>query len=190
MKKITIVTAALFFLATASFAQTWTWDKPHSQLNFAISHLGIATIVGTFTSVDAKITASKDDFSDASVMLTADVSSINTNNEQRNTHLKSPDFFDAAKYGTLTFKSTSFTKAGDKKYRVEGDLTFHGITKHVTLDATWNGTITHPMNKKLVAGFNVTGSIKRSDFGIAPSMPSNFLGDDVALNASAEFVKD
>jgi polyisoprenoid-binding protein YceI len=190
MKKITIVTATLLLLATASFAQTWTWDKPHSQLNFTISHLGIATIAGTFTSVDAKITATKDDFSDASVTLSADVNSINTNNEQRNTHLKSADFFDAAKYGTLTFKSTSFTKAGDKKYKVEGDLTFHGVTKHVTLDAVYNGTITHPMNKKLVSGWNVTGTIKRSDFGIAPSMPSNFLGDDVALVASAEFVKD
>ncbi len=190
MKKITIVTATLFFLATTGFAQTWTWDKPHSQLNFGISHLGIATIAGTFNTVDAKITSSKDDFSDAVVELTADVNSINTNNEQRNNHLKSADFFDAAKYGTLSFKSSSFTKVADKKYKVEGDLTFHGVTKHVTLDATYNGTITHPMNKKLVAGFSVTGIIKRSDFGIAPSMPSTFLGDDVALNASAEFVKE
>ena len=190
MKKISIVTAALFFLATTGFAQTWTWDKPHSQLNFSVTHLGIATIAGTFNTVEAKITASKDDFSDASVELTADVNSINTNNEQRNTHLKSEDFFDAAKYGALTFKSTSFTRTGDKKYKVEGDLTFHGVTKHVTLDATYNGTITHPMNKKLVAGFFVTGVIKRSDFGIGPKFPAQFLSDEVTLNASAEFVKD
>ena len=190
MKKITLVAATLFFLATAGFAQTWNWDKAHSQLNFSISHLGIASIAGTFTSVDAKITSSKDDFSDAVVELSADVNSINTSNEQRNTHLKSPDFFDAAKYGTITFKSSSFTKAGDKKYKVEGDLTFHGVTRHVTLEAVYNGTITHPMNKKLVSGWSVTGVIKRSDFGIAPQMPSNFLGDEVWLNASAEFVKD
>jgi polyisoprenoid-binding protein YceI len=190
MKKITLVTATLFFLASAAIAQTWTWDKPHSQLNWNISHLGIATIAGTFNTVDAKITASKDDFSDASVTLTADVNSINTNNEQRNNHLKTADFFDAAKYGTLSFKSTSFTKTGDKTWKVEGDLTLHGVTKHVTLTAVYNGTITHPMSKKLVAGWSVTGVVKRSDFGIAPTFPATFLGDDVMLNASAEFVKD
>jgi polyisoprenoid-binding protein YceI len=190
MKKITIVAAALFFLANAAFAQSWTWDKPHSQLNFNISHLGIATIAGTFNTVDAKVTASKDDFSDAVIELTADVNSINTNNEQRNTHLKTADFFDAAKYPTLTFKSTSFTKTGDKTYKLEGDLTFHGVTKHEVLDVVYNGTITHPMTKKLVAGFKITGIVKRSDFNLAPSFSSNFLGDDVALNASSEFVKD
>jgi polyisoprenoid-binding protein YceI len=190
MKKITIVAAALFLLVNAVSAQTWTWDKPHSQLNFNISHLGIATIAGTFNTVDAKITASKDDFSDAVIELTADVNSINTNNEQRNAHVKTDAFFDAAKYPTLTFKSTSFTRTGDKTYKLEGDLTFHGVTKHVVLDATYNGTITHPMTKKLVAGFKVTGIISRSQFGIGPSFPSNFLGDDVVLNASAEFVKD
>jgi polyisoprenoid-binding protein YceI len=190
MKKIAIITATLFFLSTVTFAQTWSWDKAHSQLNWSISHLGISSIAGTFNTVDAKITASKDDFSDASVTLTADVNSINTNNEQRNTHLKSPDFFDAAKYGTLTFTSTSFKKTGDKTFQVEGDLTFHGVTKHVTLNAVYNGTITHPMSKKPVSGWSVTGLIKRADFGIGTKFPGNFLGDDVMLNAVAEFVKD
>jgi polyisoprenoid-binding protein YceI len=190
MKKIAIIATALFFLATAAFAQTWTWDKPHSQLNWNISHLGISSIAGTFTTVEAKITSSKDDFSDASVTLTADVNSINTNNEQRNNHLKSPDFFDAAKYGTLTFTSTSFKKTGDKTFQVDGDLTFHGVTKHVTLNAVYNGTVANPMSKKPVSGWSITGSVKRSDFGIGTKFPSSFLGDDVALNAAAEFVKD
>jgi polyisoprenoid-binding protein YceI len=190
MKKITIALAALFLFAGTGFAQTWSIDKAHSQLNFGIGHLGIAEIDGTFTSVDAKITSSAPDLSDAVIELTADVNSINTNNEQRNTHLKSPDFFDAAKYGTLSFKSTSFKKVSDKNYRLEGNLTMHGVTKPVVLNVLYNGTITHPMTKKQVAGFKVTGIIKRSDFGIAPSMPSNFLGDEVALNANAEFTKD
>ncbi|MDP4254574.1 MAG: YceI family protein, partial [Bacteroidota bacterium] len=74
--------------------------------------------------------------------------------------------------------------------RLEGNLTIHGVTKPVVLNVVFNGTITHPMTKKQVAGFKVTGVIKRSDFGIAPSMPSNFLGDEVALNALTEFTKD
>src|SRR5882672_3298678 len=115
--KSTLVTAAFITLfATAGFSQTWNWDKPHSQLNFGITHLSISEIDGTFSSVTAKITASKDDFSDAVVELSADVSSISTGNEQRNNHLKSPDFFDAAKYPTLTFKSNSFKKTGAKTY--------------------------------------------------------------------------
>src|SRR6202012_1782252 len=98
----------------------------HSQLNFGVTHMTINEIDGTFGTVEAKMTATKDDLTDAQILLTADVNSINTGNEQRNNHLKSPDFFNAAQFGTLTFKSTSFKKAGGKNYKVEGDLTFHG----------------------------------------------------------------
>jgi polyisoprenoid-binding protein YceI len=189
--KSTLVTAAFITLfSTAGFSQTWNWDKAHSQLNFGISHMGISEIDGSFGSATAKITASKDDFTDAVVELSADISSISTGNEQRNTHLKSPDFFDAAKYPTLTFKSNSFKKTGDKTYEVAGDLTFHGVTKPVVLTATFNGTAVNPQNKKTIAGFKVTGTIKRIEFGIAPSFPNAFLGEEVALNANAEFVKD
>lgn len=190
MKKTFFVIASLFLMTTAGFGQSWTWDKAHSQLIFGITHLGIGEIDGVFTTVDAKLTASKDDFSDAVVELTAQTNSINTNNEQRDHHLQSDAFFDAAKYAQITFKSTSFTKIGDKKYRVEGDLTLHGITKHVVLEATYTGTVMHPMFKKPVAGFRVTGIIKRSDFGITPAGITDMLSDDVALRASAEFVKD
>jgi len=189
--KSTFVTAAFITLfSMAGFSQTWNWDKPHSQLNFGITHMGISEIDGTFSSVTAKITSSKDDLSDAVVELSADVSSINTGNEQRNNHLKSPDFFDAAKYPTLTFKSNSFKKTGAKTYEVAGDLSFHGVTKPVVLSATLNGTTVNPQSKKTVAGFKVTGTIKRTDFGIATGFPSSMLSDEVALNANAEFVKD
>lgn len=184
-----IITAALLLAGTATFAQEWNWDKAHSNLNFAIVHLGINDITGSFGSVTAKVTASKEDFSDATVELTADVTSINTGNEQRNNHLKSPDFFDAAKYATLTFKSTSFKKVSGKNYKVTGDLTLHGVTKPVTLDVVYNGTITNPQSQKPTAGFKVTGSIKRIDFGIAPSFPAAALSDEVRLVANAEVVK-
>lgn len=189
--KSTIITAAFITLfATAGFSQTWNWDKAHSQLNFGITHMGISEIDGSFGSVTAKITSSKDDLTDAVVELSADVSSINTGNDQRNNHLKSPDFFDAAKYPTLTFKSTSFKKLDGKNYEVTGDLSLHGVTKPVVLHATLNGTTTNPMNKKLVSGFKVTGTIKRSDFGIATGFPAGAISDEVALNANAEFIKD
>jgi polyisoprenoid-binding protein YceI len=188
MKKILLSTATLFLLAGASFAQDWNMDKAHSQVFFGIGHMGINEIHGTFGTVAAKITSSKDDFSDAAIEFTADINTIQTGNEQRNNHLKSETFFDAAKYGTLTFKSTSFTKTGDKTYKVVGDLTFHGITKSVTLDATLNGTATN-MQKKPLAGFKVTGTVKRSDFNIGTGMPAGMLSDDVSLLANTEFVK-
>lgn len=189
MKKIAIITTSFLLLAGAGFAQTWNWDKAHSQLNFGITHMTINEIDGTFSTVTATINSSKDDFSDAVVELTADVNSLNTGVEQRNNHLKSPDFFDAAKFGTLTFKSTSFKKTSGKNYEVTGDLTLHGVTKSVTLNAVLNGTVVNPQSKKTIAGFKVTGTIKRTDFGIAPSFPATALSDDVQLSANAEFVK-
>ena len=189
MKKATII-AALLISSAATFAQTWTVDKAHSRLGFSITHLSVAELGGTFNSIDAKLTSAKPDFTDAVVELTADVNSINTDNEQRDGHLKTPDFFDAAKFPTLTFKSTSFQKVGDKKYKVSGNLTLHGVTKPVVLDVVFNGTSTNPMSKKTIAGFRITGVIKRSDFGIAPSMPAAMLSDEVALLASTEFAKD
>jgi len=190
MKKITIITTAFILFASAGFAQGWTLDKAHSQLNFGIKHLNISEIDGSFTSVEAKITSSKDDLSDAVIELSADISSISTGNEQRNAHLKSADFFDAAQFSTLTFKSTSFKKLSGKNYRATGELTLHGITKPVVLDVVFNGTTVNPQSKKTIAGFKVIGIIKRSDFGIAASMPSAMLSDEVALNANTEFTKD
>ncbi|HEV3411540.1 MAG TPA: YceI family protein [Puia sp.] len=189
MKKIIAITAAFLLTAAAGFAQDWTWDKAHSQLNFGVTHMGINEIDGTFTTADAKMTASKEDLTDAQISLTADVNSINTGNEQRNNHLKSEAFFDAAKYGTLTFTSTSFTKVGGKNYTLTGNLTMHGVTKSVTLNVVFNGTVTNPQNHKTSAGFKVTGIIKRSDFGIATGFPSSAVSDEVTLNANVELVK-
>ncbi len=189
MKKIILSTAALLLATAATFAQDWSIDKAHSQVMFGITHLGVNTITGNFSGLTATLTSSKDDFSDAAITFTADVSTINTGNEQRNTHLKSADFFDATQYGTLTFKSTSFKKTGDKSYTVTGDLTLHGVTKPVTLTAVLNGTTINPQSKKTIAGFKVTGTIKRSDFGIGGNFPAAMLSDEVVLNANTEFAK-
>ena len=188
MKKITLFSIALV-ISAITFAQTWTVDKAHSKLGFGITHMGINEIDGSFKSFTGTVTASKDDFSDGVVDLTADVSSINTDNEQRDGHLKSPDFFDAATYGTLTFKSTSFTKVGGNKYKVAGNLTLHGVTKPVTLDAVLVGSTVNPMSKKPTVGFRVTGTIKRTDFGIGTKFPPAMLSDEVMLVANTELSK-
>ena len=189
MKKaiVVLVVAGLFAFAPAS---VWKSDKTHSNIKFTITHLMVSDVEGSFKNFDAKITASKEDFSDAAVELSADINSINTENDQRDNHLKGADFFDAAKYPTFNFKSTEFKKVADKQYKVKGNLTLHGVTKEVTLDATYRGTVLHPMSKKNVAGFKVSGSIKRSDFGIGANYPSAMLSDEVAFTANAEFVQE
>ena len=189
MKKITIV-ASLLALSATTFAQTWNVDKAHSRLSYGVTHLGIAESEGNFKTFDAKITSSKEDLSDAVIEVTADVASINTDNEMRDKHLKGADFFDAEKYPTLTFKSTSFKKVSGKNYKVTGDLTLHGVTKAVTLNAVFNGTTTNPMSKKTLAGFKFTGTIKRSDFAIAAATPAAMLGDEVTITGNGEFVKE
>ena len=187
MKKLNILVVALLAAGVAS-AQTWSLDKAHAKLGFVTTHLLISEVEGNFKSFDATVTSTKDDFSDAVIELTADVASINTDNEGRDKHLKSPDFFDAEKFSTLSFKSKSFTKVDGKKYKLTGDLTMHGITKQVTLDVVYNGTITHPFNKKPVAGFKITGTIKRSDFSVG-SVPAAVVSDDIVISGNAEFIK-
>lgn len=188
MKKITFSFLFLMSVITLS-AQNWSLDKAHAKLGFGATHLLVSSVEGNFKSFDAKITSSKSDFSDAVVELSADVSSVNTDNDKRDTHLKSADFFDAAKYPTLTFKGKSLKLVSGKKYTLSGDLTLHGVTKPVVLDVVYNGTIEHPYTKKQVAGFKVSGAIKRSDFGIGGSVPGGVVSDEIEISANAEFEK-
>jgi polyisoprenoid-binding protein YceI len=191
MKKITLsFVASLITIYTIAQTTTWSLDKAHSKLGFSVTHLLVSDVDGNFKSFDAKITTTKEDFSDATVELTSDINSIDTDNEQRDGHLKSADFFDAAKYGSLTFKSKSFKKIDSKKYNVTGDLTLHGVTKPAELEITLRGTTVHPYTKKTVGGFKATGTLKRSDFGIGASTPGSVVSDEVAIYANAEFTKD
>lgn len=189
MKSIVFSVAVLLTSITA-YAQTWTVDKAHAKVGFTVTHLMLSEVDGNFKTFDAKLTASKPDLSDAVIDLTADVNSINTENERRDGHLKSPDFFDAAKYPTLTFKSTSFKKVEGKKYKLMGDLTMHGVTKPVTLDAVLTGPVTmeNPRGKQEKAGLKISGTLKRSDFGIGSSSTA-VVSDEVELKAAGEFVK-
>ncbi len=187
MKKITFIFAFLFVTAT-SFAQKWTVDKAHSKLVFTVTHLLMSEVDGTFKSFDANITSSKDDFSDATFDLTADMKGVTTNNEMRDGHLQKADMFDTEKFPTMTFKSTSIKPAGAaNKFKVTGDLTLKGVTKPVTLDMTLVGKGKNRQGKDL-AGFKAIGTIKRTDFGVG-GMPGAVVSEDVELRASGEFVK-
>jgi polyisoprenoid-binding protein YceI len=149
----------------------------------------VSDVEGWFKSFDATITTTKDDFSDAVAVMTADVSSINTDNEARDKHLKSPDFFDAEKYPTVTFKSKTITKGTGNSYKATGDLTMHGVTKSIDLDVLCL-TAVNPQSKKTIAGFKITGTIKRSDFAIGITMPAAMISDEVQIAANAEFIKN
>lgn len=183
----------LFMIAASatSFAQiSWKSDPMHSRLGFKVIHLGVSDISGAFNKFDATVAYSKPDMSDAVITLNADVNSINTAVEMRDTHLKSADFFDAAKYPNLTFKSTSIKSAGKDKFQVTGDLSLHGVTKSVTMDLLFRGIGKNPAaNNAEVAGIQVTGTIKRSDFGIGPKFPAPMISDEVRIQADGEFAQ-
>ena len=191
MKKLAIILSAFFVLTAFTTAvTTWENDDPHSQLGFTVTHLGIADVSGTFNDFDVTLKSSKPDFSDASFELSANTASIDTRVEARNNHLKSADFFDVAKYPTLTYKSTSIKPAGKNKYKLTGDLTLHGITKPVTMDLLYRGSTENPMSKKTTAGFQVSGTIKRSDFNVGPGFPAPMISDDVRIKADGEFIQN
>lgn len=188
MKKVTL-TAAIVFATLTTFAQGWAMDKAHSRLSFNVTHLMVSDVEGKFKSFDVSVTSSKDDFTDAVIELSADISSVNTDNDYRDNDLKGAGFFDAAKFPTLNFKSTSLTKIDAKKYKLKGNLTIHGITKPAELDVVFNGTFQNPMNKKTVAGFRIKGTIKRKDFGVGADFPTAVVSDEVEIDANVELGK-
>ena len=177
---------ALMLSSGAIKKGVWTLDKNHAKLGFTITHLMVSEVDGAFRTFDAKITAPGDDFTDAVVEMTADVASIDTDNENRDKHLKSPDFFDAEKFPKITFKSKTFKKVKDNTYKVSGDLTMHGVTKTVEFDAICRMG-KNPQNQKDIAGFKLTGVLNRKDFGISTSSSNSMLSDEVTLTANAEF---
>ncbi len=189
MKKGLVVIALLIATTTWAVTTLWNNDKAHSQLGFTVTHLGISDVSGTFNDFDVKISGNQADFSDAVFELNANVASIDTRIEARNNHLLSADFFDAEKFPAITFKSTSIKSNGKNKYKVTGPLTMHGVTKNVTMDVVYRGNTTNPMSNQLTAGFQLTGTLKRSDFGIGEKFPAAVVSDEVIIKADGEFTK-
>ncbi|MFT6828602.1 MAG: polyisoprenoid-binding protein YceI [Roseivirga sp.] len=147
--------------------QNWKLDPAHSSILFNAKHSGISFVNGRFTSFEATVEGgTAEDFSNAKISFNAQVSSINTGVEARDTHLKSADFFDMENHPAVTFVSKSFTKSGDNMYKVVGDLTMRGNTKEVVLEAQHIGTIdTRDGGKK--AGFQLKGTVDRNEFGVS-----------------------
>lgn len=133
--------------------------------------------------------ASEDDFSDAKYTFTADVNSINTGVQKRDDHLRSADFFEVEKYPELKFESTSSEKVGENQYKVTGNLTFHGVTKPVTLDVIYRGTIENSQSGDTISGFRITGDVSRSDFNLGSKFPEAVISDAVELEFDGEFKK-
>ncbi len=189
MKKLITVLAIAATLVTN--AQTWTVDNSHSGVKFSVSHLVISEVEGQFKTFSGNITAAKEDFSDAKIDFKIDVNSINTDNEGRDKHLKSDDFFNAEKYPTITFKSTSLKKVSGNKYVLEGDLTLRDVTKKVKFDVVYNGTVKDPYGNTK-AGFKIVGVVDRLAYGLkwntlAESGP--VVGKDVTFTVNLELKK-
>lgn len=168
-------------------ADSYTVDPSHTYPRFQISHLGFSTIEGRFDKSSGKITLDRA-AKTGSVEITTEAASISTGFAKRDEHLRSPDFFNAAEYPNITFKSTAVKFKGDKPSSVEGNLTMAGVTKQVTLIIDAFNCGTHPMNKKEVCGADASAQIKRSDFGIKYALPA--VGDDVKLVFGVEAVKN
>lgn len=170
----------------------WKIDPVHSEVTFKVKHLVISTVTGRFDRFDATVESSKEDFSDANVRFEADVNSINTKNEQRDGHLKSPDFFDAASFPAMSFVSKGVKKLSEHELEVTGDLTMRGVTKPVTLDVIYNGSMAG-FDGNPVAGFEIRTKLNRFDFGLQWNAVTEAGGvvvsNQVTIEILAEFVK-
>lgn len=189
MKISTIALIAVLISSTLQ-AQNWSLDKGHSKIGFNVTHHMISEVDGYFKTFTAKLTSSKEDFSDAVFELAAETNSINSENEMRDKDLRGPNFFDVEKFTSLTFKSTSLKKVSGNKYTLVGDLTIKGITKPVTMDVTIVGPEPHPRTKKPAIGIKALCTINRKDFGIGPDLPDLMVSNEVQLRATGEFNRD
>lgn len=185
MKKTFFILATMAF-GVVSAQSTWKSDRAHSKIGFGITHLMISEVEGQFG--DFEITATADDtFNEADFMVNIKTASIDTDNERRDNHLRSADFFEAEKYPAITYKTTSFEKTGDKTFKLMGDLTMHGVTKPVGLEGKINGIITDKRSQKLKAGVKLTGTLNRLEFGVGGETPT--LGDEIAMTVNLEMAQ-
>lgn len=196
MKTIKFTAAALILMATSMVAQSnWGVDASHSKLGFSVTHMMVSETEGKFKIYEGKVTTKNDvDFVDAQIEFSVDVNSVDTDDDKRDGHLKSAEFFDAEKFPKMTFKSTSMKKGkGKGQYILIGDLTIKGVTKKVTLLATTNGKVVKDPWGKTRTGFNVQGTINRTDFGLkwnaALEAGGVAVSEAVVINSNIELVK-
>lgn len=171
--------------------QKWTLDPTHSELQFKVKHLMITTVTGSLKSFSADLASEGDEFTNADISFKGELSSLDTGNTERDTHLKSADFFDAEQFPTIEFTSTNVEKDGDD-YKVTGDLTVKGTTKPVKLTAEFGGIATDPWGQTK-AGFTLSGKLNRSDFGLtwnaALETGGVMVSEEVKILGELQFVK-
>jgi polyisoprenoid-binding protein YceI len=173
-------------------ATKWKIDSAHSEIQFKVKHLMITTVTGYFKNFNLKVETETEDFHTAKrIVFTADIDSITTNNEQRDAHLKSSDFFHAEKYPQLHFDANKYEAKGDT-VKLHGDLTIRGITKPITLNVEYGGTVVDPYGQRK-AGFTVNGKISRKEFGLiwngVTETGGVVVGDEIKIHAEVQLVK-
>jgi polyisoprenoid-binding protein YceI len=192
MSRLLPLAAASILFFNSAATQTWKSDAAHSRVSFGVSYMMLSEVTGRFTEFEATLAQGKEDFSGSSVNATIAVKSINTDNEGRDKHLRSDDFFNAEKFPAITFVSTSFVKTGEKAFRITGNLTMRDVTKEVVLDATFAGSITDPRGNTRV-GFKATGVVNRQDFGVKWNRTLDaggvVAGDEVNVTLLLQFLK-
>ena len=195
MKKIIISAVSLLFAIHTNAQVNWKVDASHSKLGFSVTHMMISETEGKFKIYEGKVSSKSDlDFNDAQIDFSVDVKSINTDDEKRDGHLTSPDFFDAEKFPKMTFKSTSMKKGkGKNEYVLTGDLTIKGVTKKVSLKAIHSGKLVKSPWSTMVTGFNVSGMINRKDFGLtwnaALEAGGVVVSEEVKIACTIELIK-
>lgn len=194
MKKIELFAALFLLLGITIQAQTaWKIDEAHSKVQFSVSHMVISDVTGQFRKFDGSITSAGDDFSKGRVEMTMQVASINTDNEKRDEHLKSADFFDAQKYPEIKFVGKSLKKVKGNKYKLTGNFTMKGVTRPITLDVIYGGVIKDPYGR-VRSGFKVSGTINRFDYNLKWNnmleTGGAVVGKDVNLVCNIELVRE
>lgn len=192
MTMIRIFFMILVFAISTSAQTSWVFDKSHTTIGFSVTHLVISEVDGRFISFDGSVTTKSDDFEDSDIQFEIETKSINTDNERRDNHLRSDDFFNADKFPKIIFKSTSMKKVGENKFKLIGNLTMRDVTKPVELDVKLNGLISDPSGKTK-AGFKIIGSLNRFDYGLKwnslMEAGGAVVGKTISLNINVELVK-
>lgn len=181
-----------FIIMSTTETTKWVLDPTHSELLFKVKHLMITNVKGEFRKFNAEATTQGEDFSTAQITVSIDASSVFTNNDDRDNHLKSADFFEVEKYGELTFASSSLTKNGDDEYKLSGLLTIRGVSKPVELEVEFGGINKDPWGN-MKAGFSLNGKISRKEWGLnwnaALETGGVLVSDEVRLSAEIQMVK-
>jgi polyisoprenoid-binding protein YceI len=192
MSKLVAVLASLT-LSLPAVASTWKSDPAHSSATFSAKHMTVTTVRGTLGPITSTVEVDDKDLTRSKVEATIDASKINTGVEKRDTHLKSADFFEVAKYPFVTFKSKKIEKVSGDKYKVTGDLTIKTTTKEVVLDTIITPEVSNPFSKVATRGISATGSINREDFGLTWNVPVGeglLVSKEIKIELEVEYQKD